>query len=106
MIQTEKGGLQGEQISHEVETTFPYLFFEHKLMYRSVKGLIPDDYYTVPIGKARTVKEGNDITIITYGLGVHWACEVLEEIINVQAEILDLRTLLPIELNQLNCGCC
>jgi 2-oxoisovalerate dehydrogenase E1 component len=71
------------------------MFFEHKLMYRSLKDTIPDEYYTIEIGKARLVNEGNDLSIITYGMGVHWAMEVLSELKDVSADVLDLRTLLP-----------
>lgn len=78
-----------------IEDPNPYLFFEHKLLYRSVKDVIPDDYYTVEIGKAALVSEGNDLSIITYGMGVHWAKEILETMPDIKADILDLRTLLP-----------
>ena len=80
-----------------IEDPNPVMVFEHKYLYRSLKEEIPNDYYTVEIGKARTVKEGNDITIITYGLGVHWAMEMAENMTNVSFEILDLRTLLPFD---------
>ena len=73
----------------------PYLYFEHKLLYRSIKANIPDDYYTVEIGKAKLVSEGNDLSIITYGMGVHWAQEILQQLPDVAADVLDLRTLLP-----------
>jgi 2-oxoisovalerate dehydrogenase E1 component len=73
----------------------PYLFFEHKLLYRSIKDNIPDDYYTVEVGKARLASEGRDLSIITYGMGVHWAIEVLKTFPNINADVLDLRTLLP-----------
>lgn len=73
----------------------PVMFFEHKLMYRSIKEMIPDDYYTVEIGKAKLVNEGNDLSIITYGMGVHWAKEILNTMPEVRADLLDLRTLLP-----------
>jgi 2-oxoisovalerate dehydrogenase E1 component len=73
----------------------PYLYFEHKLMYRSTKELVPDEYYTVPVGKAKVVKEGNDISIITYGMGVHWAQELVNTLPDINLEIVDLRTLLP-----------
>lgn len=78
-----------------LEDPNPYLYFEHKLLYRSIKDTIPDDYYTVEIGKANLVSEGNDLSIITYGMGVHWAKEILETMPDVKADILDLRTLLP-----------
>jgi len=73
----------------------PYLYFEHKLLYRSIKDLIPDDYYTVEIGKANLVNEGTDVSIITYGMGVHWAKDIIRTMPEVSADILDLRTLLP-----------
>lgn len=78
-----------------LEDPNPYLYFEHKVLYRSVKDEIPDDYYTVEIGKANLVSEGNSISIITYGMGVHWATEILQTMPDVSADILDLRTLLP-----------
>jgi 2-oxoisovalerate dehydrogenase E1 component len=72
----------------------PVMYFEHKLMYRSLKEEIPDDYYTIEIGKANLVAEGSDISVVTYGMGVHWALETCREL-GVNADILDLRTLLP-----------
>jgi 2-oxoisovalerate dehydrogenase E1 component len=80
-----------------IEDPNPVMVFEHKYLYRSLKEEIPTDYYTVEIGKARTVQTGNDLTIITYGLGVHWATEILAEMPEVTAEIVDLRTLLPLD---------
>jgi 2-oxoisovalerate dehydrogenase E1 component len=80
-----------------IEDPNPVMIFEHKYLYRSLKEEIPNDYYTVEIGKARTVSEGSDITIITYGLGVHWATEAMAEFPEVKAEIVDLRTLLPLD---------
>ena len=78
-----------------IEDPNPYLFFEHKLMYRSVRGQVPGDFYTVPIGKAAQVAQGRDLSIITYGMGVHWALEALRDMQDVTAEVIDLRTLLP-----------
>jgi len=78
-----------------LEDPNPYMYFEHKFLYRSVKDLIPDDYYTIEIGKAKTVREGNDLSIITYGMGVHWALEILDSMKSVNADVIDLRTLLP-----------
>ncbi len=75
----------------------PVLFFEHKFLYRSLKEEIPTDYYTVEIGKARTVTSGSDLTIITYGLGVHWATETLSHYPEISAEIVDLRSLMPLD---------
>lgn len=74
----------------------PIMFFEHKALYRSTHEKIPDGYYTVPIGKANLVSEGNDLSIVTYGLGVHWAMEYINEN-NISADILDLRTLSPLD---------
>lgn len=73
----------------------PVMYFEHKLLYRSIKEEIPDDYYTLEIGKAKRVTAGTDLSIVTYGMGVHWATEVMESMPGVSADIIDLRTLLP-----------
>ena len=73
----------------------PYLFFEHKYLYRSLTGPVPEGYYTVPVGEARLVCEGSDATIITYGMGVHWASELVAQEEFAGVEIIDLRTLLP-----------
>jgi len=80
-----------------IEDPNPVLFFEHKGLYRSIKEEIPSDYYTVEIGKAAIVSEGKDFTIITYGAGVHWAKEALTKFPETSAEIIDLRTLLPLD---------
>ena len=79
-----------------IEDPNPVLFFEHKALYRSIRQDVPTEYYTLPIGKAVTLKEGNDITIVTYGAGVHWALETLEEI-TISADLIDLRTLQPLD---------
>ncbi len=73
----------------------PVLFFEHKFLYRSIEGPVPEEYYTVPLGKATVVQPGNRITIVTYGIGVHWALEASTEFPESTLEIIDLRTLLP-----------
>ena len=75
----------------------PVLFFEHKALYRSITGNVPADYYETEIGKARIVQEGSDITIITYGSGVHWATNFAKENSGISIYILDLRTLLPLD---------
>ena len=77
----------------------PVMFFEHKALYHSITEDIYDDYYTIPIGKAKLLKEGSDLTIITYGLGVHWALEALNEHPEIAADLVDLRTLLPLDEN-------
>src|SRR5204863_3510014 len=78
-----------------VEDPNPVMYFEHKMLYRSVSEDIPDDYYTVPIGKAKLVSQGNDLSIITYGMGVHWAKEIMMQFPEADADILDLCSLLP-----------
>jgi 2-oxoisovalerate dehydrogenase E1 component len=72
----------------------PVMYFEHKLLYRSLSGPVPAAYYTTPIGQAALAAEGNELSIITYGLGVHWALAACQEL-GIKADILDLRTLLP-----------
>ena len=74
----------------------PVMFFEHKGMYRSLSAEIPDSYYTIEIGKAALAKTGNTLSIITYGMGVHWAIKAAEEM-NMDIDILDLRSLNPID---------
>ncbi len=81
------------------EDTNPVLFFEHKALYRSLTAAIPDDYYTVEIGKAQIVTpqyQNPKLSIITYGLGVHWALKAVEAL-DIEAEIVDLRTLSPLD---------
>lgn len=78
-----------------IEDPNPVMYFEHKALYRSVNGAVPDDYYTTEIGKAQLIREGNDLTIVTYGLGVHWAMDALDELKDISADLIDLRTLLP-----------
>lgn len=75
----------------------PVLFFEHKALYRSISGKVPEAYYEVEIGKARHVRRGEDISIITYGSGVHWAEDYAASHPDVSIDILDLRTLLPLD---------
>jgi 2-oxoisovalerate dehydrogenase E1 component len=77
----------------------PVLYFEHKALYRSISGHVPAEYYEVEIGKARTVQHGEDITIITYGAGVHWAMDYAGRHKDISIEILDLRSLLPLDYN-------
>ncbi|HEX6428549.1 MAG TPA: dehydrogenase E1 component subunit alpha/beta [Niastella sp.] len=75
----------------------PVLFFEHKALYRSVSGKVPDGYYETEIGKARHVQAGDDMSIITYGLGVVWAQDYAAGHPEISIDILDLRTLLPLD---------
>ncbi len=78
-----------------IEDPNPVMFFEHKALYRSVAEEIPDDYYTIEIGKAKFITYGDDATIITYGMGVHWAKEIIQNFSKYSFDLLDLRTLLP-----------
>ena len=75
----------------------PVMYFEHKALYRSISGIVPEDYFEIEIGKAKTVNSGDDITIITYGMGVHWALQYATTNPSISIEILDLRTLLPLD---------
>ena len=75
----------------------PVLFFEHKQLYRSIHQDVPKDYYTLPFGKASLLKEGSDVTIISFGAGVHWALETLTNNPEISADLLDLRSLQPLD---------
>ncbi|MBP4137135.1 alpha-ketoacid dehydrogenase subunit alpha/beta [Flavobacterium geliluteum] len=75
----------------------PVLFFEHKQLYRSIYQDVPSDYYTLPLGKAALLKEGNSVTIITFGAPVHWALDTLAKNPEIEADLIDLRTLQPLD---------
>jgi 2-oxoisovalerate dehydrogenase E1 component len=75
----------------------PVMYFEHKALYRSISGSVPEDYYEIEIGKAKHVREGDEISIITYGAGVHWAEDYAAEHPEISIDILDLRTLAPLD---------
>ena len=75
----------------------PVMFFEHKALYRSFSQPVCDDYFTIEIGKAKLIAEGNDVSIISYGMGVHWALEVLKNNPTISADLIDLRTLVPLD---------
>ena len=79
----------------------PVLFFEHKALYRSIRQDVPLDYFTLPFGVASKLREGTDITIIAYGAAVHWALEVLDENPHISADLLDLRTLQPLDFESI-----
>ena len=83
-------------LNASIEDPNPILFFEHKALYRSAKGMVPSAYYQLEIGKATVASEGMLVSIITYGFGVHWALELKEER-GLDIEIIDLRTLLPLD---------
>jgi len=86
-------------LNASIEDPNPVLFFEHKFLYRSIKAEIPNDYYTVEIGKASIEKSGNQLSVITYGMGVHWAKNYATEHPEISLEIIDLKTLLPLDLD-------
>ena len=75
----------------------PVMYFEHKGLYRSIYQEVPTDYYTIPFGKAALLKEGTQVTIISFGAGVHWALETLAKHPEISADLLDLRTLQPLD---------
>jgi len=75
----------------------PVLFFEHKALYRSIRQEVPTDYFTLPFGVASLLKEGSDVTIISYGAAVHWAIETLEKNPHISADLIDLRSLQPLD---------
>ncbi len=80
-----------------IEDPNPVLFFEHKKLYRSISGPVAEGYYNIPFGKAAKVTEGLDLTIVTYGLGVHWALDALKKLPYISADTIDLRTLAPLD---------
>lgn len=82
-----------------IEDPNPVLFFEHKGLYRSMYQEVPVNYYTVPFGKASLIRTGTTITIVTYGAGVHWALETLDKHAEIKADLIDLRTLQPLDID-------
>ncbi|TWI00491.1 2-oxoisovalerate dehydrogenase E1 component [Flavobacterium tiangeerense] len=84
-------------LNESINDPNPVLFFEHKQLYRSVYQDVPKDYYTLPLGKAALLKEGNDVTIISFGAAVHWALETLSKNPDISADLIDLRTLQPLD---------
>ncbi len=80
-----------------IEDPNPVMFFEHKALYRSVQEEVPEGYYNIEFGKANVLKEGNDVTIVTYGMGVHWALDTLKNHPEISADLIDLRTLIPLD---------
>ena len=84
-----------------IEDPNPVLFFEHKGLYRSVYEEVPVNYYNIPFGKAGLLKEGDDITLVSYGAGVHWALETLKKHSDIKADLIDLRTLQPLDMESI-----
>ncbi|UUC44970.1 alpha-ketoacid dehydrogenase subunit alpha/beta [Flavobacterium cerinum] len=75
----------------------PVMYFEHKQLYRSIYQDVPKEYYTIPFGKAALIKEGEEVTVISFGAGVHWALETLSRYPEIKADLIDLRTLQPLD---------
>ena len=88
-------------LAESINDPNPVLFFEHKALYRSKYQEVTEDYFTIEIGKASLLKTGDSISIITYGAGVHWALEVLESNSNISADLIDLRTLQPLDIDSI-----
>ncbi|MDA7549612.1 dehydrogenase E1 component subunit alpha/beta [Flavobacteriaceae bacterium] len=80
-----------------IEDPNPVLFFEHKALYRSIRQDVPTNYYTLPLGKASLINEGNDVSVITYGAGVHWALNSLKDLKHISVDLIDLRSLAPLD---------
>src|SRR5690606_9327483 len=76
----------------------PVLFFEHKALYRSLYQDVPIDYFTLPMGRAALLREGFQITVVSYGMGVHWALAALDDNPDIKADMIDLRTLQPLDM--------
>ena len=84
-------------LATSIEDPNPVLFFEHKALYRSIRQDVPTNYYTLPLGKASLINEGNDVSVITYGAGVHWAIDTLKELKHISVDLIDLRSLAPLD---------
>ncbi len=84
-------------LNYSINDPNPVMFFEHKALYRSLREPVSDDYFTIEFGKANIINTGSDVSIISYGMGVHWALEVLSDNIDISADLIDLRTLIPFD---------
>jgi len=84
-------------LNESINDPNPVMFFEHKQLYRSISQDVPKEYYTLPLGKASLIREGNQVTIISFGAAVHWALETLDKNPSISADVLDLRTLQPLD---------
>ena len=84
-----------------LEDPNPIMFFEHKALYRSISEEVSEDYYNIPFGEANLINEGSDLSIITYGMGVHWALDFISENNDISIDILDLRTLIPLDVDSI-----
>lgn len=84
-----------------IEDPNPVMFFEHKALYRRITQEVPDNYYTLELGKAALLREGNQLSIISYGAGVHWALAYLDQHPEISADLIDLRSLVPLDYETL-----
>ena len=84
-----------------IEDPNPVMFFEHKALYRSTSNEVPDGYYNIELGKANLLTSGTDLSIITYGMGVHWALDFIKNNDQISIDLLDLRTLIPLDLESI-----
>ena len=84
-----------------IEDPNPVMFFEHKALYRSISEDVPEGYYNIPFGEANIINKGTDLSIITYGMGVHWALDFINTHSDVSIDLLDLRTLIPLDLESI-----
>ena len=84
-------------LAQAIEDPNPVLFFEHKALYRSIRQEVPTQYYTLALGKAAVLQQGDQVTIVSYGMGVHWALKTLESDTTIKADLIDLRTLSPLD---------
>ncbi|CAI8220707.1 MAG: 2-oxoisovalerate dehydrogenase subunit beta [Flavobacteriaceae bacterium] len=84
-------------LAESIEDPNPVLFFEHKALYRSIRQEVPTQYYTIALGKAAVLQKGDQVSIITYGMGVHWALKTLENHTSIEADLIDLRSLSPLD---------
>ncbi|MDG2146641.1 MAG: thiamine pyrophosphate-dependent enzyme, partial [Flavobacteriaceae bacterium] len=88
-------------LNASINDTNPVMFFEHKALYRSLSENVSNDYFTTEIGKANLIKTGSKVSVITYGMGVHWALEVLKNNPDISADLIDLRTLIPLDQDEI-----
>ena len=88
-------------LNASINDTNPVMFFEHKALYRSLSENVSNDYFTTEIGKANLIKTGSKVSVITYGMGVHWALEVLNNNPDISADLIDLRTLIPLDQDEI-----
>ena len=86
-------------LNSSIQDPNPVLYFEHKYMYSIIKVLVPNEYYNIEIGKGAIKKLGTDLSVITYGMGVHWALDFIEKNDNISIDLLELRTLVPLDVD-------